>query len=416
MGVERYGMWLALSSFIALAAHVDLGLTNGVVNAIAAAAARRDNRKSAEAVSTVFILLGAISCVVLLVAVTATPHLDIPRWLNLHSPEARFEAGPAVWVTICCFVLNMPLLVVQRVQIGYQEGFKANLWQILSSLATLLVTVWVARRHASLPLLVGVTAGLPIIVNACNTFYEFGFNRSWLWPSFRRFSQHAARQLAQSGLRLFFSGLAAVCVSQLPYLLLARLSGLGATAEYGVLYRLFSCTPIAVSLVAMPLWPAYREALESRDFRWILRTFRFSCLLIPAAAVASTLVVLWFHRELVGLWIGTGIDPHISTAVAVSALTMASSIRWVPWMYLNGSDRLGWQAFYQYPPLCVAALGAILKPRMYGIDSIVPLFALAEWSIVGLLILDAMTGIAGIRDVSAVSVPPAGYCVPEVGP
>jgi O-antigen/teichoic acid export membrane protein len=37
LGSERYGMWMAISSIVALLAFADFGLGNGLVNAIAVA-------------------------------------------------------------------------------------------------------------------------------------------------------------------------------------------------------------------------------------------------------------------------------------------------------------------------------------------------------------------------------------------
>src|ERR1044071_2449006 len=68
LGVERYGIWLALGSFVAIASHIDFGLTNGVVNGVAAAAGRGDRRSESEVVSTAFLMLSAIAAVAVLLA------------------------------------------------------------------------------------------------------------------------------------------------------------------------------------------------------------------------------------------------------------------------------------------------------------------------------------------------------------
>ena len=51
LGVERYGVWLALSSLIAIMAHVDLGLSSGLVNAISAADGSKDRSAAARSVT-----------------------------------------------------------------------------------------------------------------------------------------------------------------------------------------------------------------------------------------------------------------------------------------------------------------------------------------------------------------------------
>jgi hypothetical protein len=38
-------------------------------------------------------------------------------------------------VFACCFALNSPLDLVQRAQLGLQQGFRMNLWQVGGSRA-----------------------------------------------------------------------------------------------------------------------------------------------------------------------------------------------------------------------------------------------------------------------------------------
>src|SRR6266478_6630305 len=81
---------------------------------------------------------------------------------RVTSAQARAETAPALMVFACCFALNIPLDLVQRAQLGLQQGFRMNLWQVGGSLAGLAGVIAGIRMHSTLPLLVAALAGAPV--------------------------------------------------------------------------------------------------------------------------------------------------------------------------------------------------------------------------------------------------------------
>ena len=66
-----------------------------------------------------------------------------------------------------CFALNIPLDLVQRVQLGLQQGFRMNLWQACGSVAGL----------------AGVVAGNPKCTQVCRCWSPpLPEPRSWRLP------------------------------------------------------------------------------------------------------------------------------------------------------------------------------------------------------------------------------------------
>src|SRR5439155_14854316 len=61
LGPERYGLWMTISSFIALMSFADLGLGNGLVNAISQADGAGDRQLARRSVSAGFFLLLGVS-------------------------------------------------------------------------------------------------------------------------------------------------------------------------------------------------------------------------------------------------------------------------------------------------------------------------------------------------------------------
>src|SRR5665213_1712460 len=67
LGAERYGLWMAISSVLALMSFADLGLGNGLLNAVSKANGRNNIEEAQTAVSSTFFILLGISLILSLI-------------------------------------------------------------------------------------------------------------------------------------------------------------------------------------------------------------------------------------------------------------------------------------------------------------------------------------------------------------
>jgi O-antigen/teichoic acid export membrane protein len=405
LGSERYGIWLALSSLIAIIAHVDLGLSSGLVNAISAADGHGDNSEAAHAVSSVFLMLSAMAVGFTAALLLIAPYLPLGRLAHVSSPAAGAEVGPALCALLIIFFLSMPLGIGMRVQIGYQEGYKANLWQsagCLLGLAALLVAV---RAKANLPWLVVATTATPLLASAANCVQQFWIARPALRPRWSNFRWQTARQILRSGLLFCLAGLAAILTTQIPYLMITRILGPSPVAQYGVSQKMLTLLPMIAAIATFPLWPAYREALASGDRHWIARTFRLTAIVTAAISLVGAIAFLLSYRMVIPWWVDQQVVPDRSTALALSILVVATSLKWTTWMCLNGCNRLRGQATYPFPIVMAAAVAASLAWHRYGLAGIVWPFAIGECLV---LVAEAADLYLGLRGMSA-----TGACLAE---
>ena len=129
------GLWVTITSLTLGLSLVDLGLGNGLVNAIAEAHGRDDPALARRYVSSAFFLLTGISLSLRLLSSSSCR--DSCRGLGcsmVTATAAAREAGPAAIVFVGCLLVAAPLSVAQRVQAGYQRGFDNSLWQAAGSL------------------------------------------------------------------------------------------------------------------------------------------------------------------------------------------------------------------------------------------------------------------------------------------
>ena len=177
LGTERYGLWMTITSIVAFLMFADLGIGNGLLHAIADARGREDDESVHKYVSSAFFILCGVAVLLLGVFAIAYSFIPWPRVFNVSSELAAKESGPAVFVFLICFLLNLPLDVVQRVQTGHQEGFVMNLWTAIGSLTGLAGLLVAVHLHGGLPWLILAILGGQLAGVFGNWVYEFGWMR-----------------------------------------------------------------------------------------------------------------------------------------------------------------------------------------------------------------------------------------------
>src|ERR1035438_2793792 len=120
LGNERFGLWMTISSVLAMASFADFGVGNGVLSNVAKAFGKDDMEGVRKTVSSGFALLNSIAILLLLSFFWTYRFVNWADFFRVASPQARSEAGPALAVFALCFALNISMDVVQRVQLGLQ--------------------------------------------------------------------------------------------------------------------------------------------------------------------------------------------------------------------------------------------------------------------------------------------------------
>ena len=259
LGPERYGLWLALSSVLALMAFADLGMGNGVLNAVARSHGEGNQDLAVRTVSSAFYLLSAVAVLLCVAAIAVSPRVPWGNLLNITSAVAVREAGPAFTTLVVCTALNMPLGIVQRTKMGFQEGAAFCLWQIGGSVLSLGAILVAVAVRAGLPALVFAAAGVPTIVMAVCFSVEFFARRRWLRPRLAYADWRRCAEIAKVGLVFVVLQVAGAAMIASDNIIIAHQYGAAAVPPYGIAYKIFAAAMI-YQYVGPALWPAFGEA------------------------------------------------------------------------------------------------------------------------------------------------------------
>jgi O-antigen/teichoic acid export membrane protein len=370
LGNEQFGVFATLVAITAMLGFADLGLGNGLVNAVADANGRDDPLAARRSVSTAFALLASLAIALGGGFAALYTHVDWAAVLNVSAPAAAHEAAPAVAALVGCMLINLPFGIVQRVQVGLQEGYRANAWNGLGAPLGLGLMAIAISLHLGLAWMVAATTGGLVLASAANFVVFFLRKRPDLRPGIRDFDRVTAQRLLGAGLGFFVLQLGVVVTFQTDAIVLARMLGPTAVTTYSVPLRLFLFVPLALGLVLAPLWPAYGEALARDDRDWVRQTLVRSVRLTVLVSVAASITLAVAAQNLVHLWVGAGVSPEGSLLVAFAIFAVVISVSNAISMFLNGTHVIRLQALLTSAMIVVNLGLSISLTRRVGISGV----------------------------------------------
>ena len=338
LGTERYGMWMTIGSLIAMLSFADLGMGNGLLNAVAHAHGRGDVRAIQGYVSSGFASLTVVACCVLIGFAAVYPWVTWASIFNTHGALAQSEAGPALATFVALFAINIPLGVVGRVQVGLQQSIRASFWQCAGSLVGLVSMLAVIQLHAGLPWLVAAAFGAPALAAALNTALYFGRSRVDLRPRYSDVSRETVKQVARTGVLFLVLQLVTAVAYASDNLVIAQLLGASAVTDYAIPEKLFSLIAMAVAMMLAPLWPAYGEALARGDVLWVRRAFGRSLIVALSVASVMSLGLAIAAPTLLSYWVGRPIEPPWLLLIGLALWKVIEAGGNAVAMLLNGAN------------------------------------------------------------------------------
>jgi len=342
LGAERYGLWMAISSTLALMSFADLGLGNGLLNAVSKANGRGSIKDAQVAVSSTFYILFGIASFLFLVFISVYPFVSWERVFNVKSSLAIAESGPTMLALVVMLLINMPLGIIQRIQDGYQEGYKFQFWLILGSLLSFFGLLICIYFKSGLIWLVLAFSGGQLIATVLNGITLFNLKRKYLKPQFQHFDLNVGKLLIKSGLIFFLLGLFTLLGNTSDDIIIAQTLGASAIAGYEIVKKIFLFS-MFTQFIIQPLWPAFAEAMESGDIVWAKNTLKKGLLLSIISGAIITLPLVIFGKQIILLWVGPKFIPSWSLLLGFYAFIFISNYGGVMSTFLNSGPLLSKQ-------------------------------------------------------------------------
>lgn len=342
LGTERFGLWMTVSSLLTLLAFADLGIGNGLVNVVARHDARSDREAMRESISSAYVLLTGIAILLLGVFLAIYEHVPWSRLFGTHTPQGSGEAGPAVLALVVFLCVSLPLTAVQKVQLGLQKSWIANVWQSAGAVVSLIFTLFAVWHHRGVVVLIVAMAIGPAMAMLANSLLEFSISRPDLMPRWRYATVRTAKSLLKVGAAFFVLQVTSIAANGLDTLVVAQLFGASAVGPYAVTYKLYQLVLIA-GLFLQPLWPAFGEALARGDYVWARKAVNLAIRLSVGVGLLLGLSVAILGDRIIALWVGEAVVPGNDILLSFACWILLASYGGVISAFLNNGMLLRYQ-------------------------------------------------------------------------
>lgn len=345
LGAERYGLWMTISSAISFLTFADLGLGNGLVNAISKSDGMDNQDEATTSVASVFFLLLGISSTLFLFYWIVYSHIPWYRFFNVVSDTAIRESGPTMTVLVSICLINMPLGIIERIRLGYQEGYKNQIWLSVGSIIGLLAVLLAIRFEAGLPWLVLAISSGSVLATFMNGFQLFVFSKPKLFPNLKRFNYHISKNLIGIGFIFFILQLFAFLGNSIDNIIIAHTLGASAVASYAVTKKLFMVLQIS-QFIILPLWPAFGEALARQNYVWAKKALVSVLKFTLVIGILIALPLLMLGKPIISLWIGRDFIPSTSLLISFFFWVILVNYGGTMSSFLNNGSLLGKQCIF----------------------------------------------------------------------
>ncbi len=371
LGPERYGVWALVGSMLAWLRLADLGIGNGLNNAIAGAIGMDRPDLVRAHVSTAVAVLSGIAMALGLAVLAAWPWIDWNSLFGVKSAVAQAEVAPAMAAAIVFFLINFPMSVIGRVYTASQDGRLANYWGAAGNIASLVALLIVTKTHGGLVWLVIAISGAGMLVNIASGAWLFTRHKPDLAPRLRHVQRSSVKQLMGVGVQFFLIQIMALVVFQTDNLVVAHYLGASNVPSYSLTYSLFDFTSMIQVIMFNYVWAAYSEAIARRDIAWVERTFRLNLTFSLCSTAAAVLPLIFIARPFIRIWAGEAVVPPIDLVLWMGA-----------WSMINA---------FCSPIACLLAAAAHMRAQLVysaiaGVANVVlSIFLIQRWGVTGVI-------------------------------
>lgn len=308
LGEEIYGLWNAILSFFAAFAFADLGLGSGLQTELSQAQGREDKEQCRKLVTSTFFVLMFSTAIMMFIIMLLFPMVNWADVMNAESDTAKELAGTVVIIIVTSKLVNIPFSLVDRTQLALQEGYRGNLWQCIANMISIGLIIFVVLTNAGKISLIMVSTYTVIIVSVLNFSVYFMYQRREYSPSLKFFDFKIARRILKIGISFCLLSLVTNFGLSLDNFIVARVSSLAESTTYSILHRATALISVGCGMLATPLWGAFGEALERKDYKWVEIRCKKTAVLSLSMALMATFALLVLGDVLFTIWLGQKLE------------------------------------------------------------------------------------------------------------
>lgn len=304
LGAEKYGLWMTVTSMTSMFVFADLGLGNGLLTKIGECYGKNDDVMARKYISSGYYMVASVAAFLFILIIVLGPIIPWEKLYKATSIDIQREVYVVTMICFAAFLCNLPFGLIQRIQLGVQQGYVSGVWHSVGSLISMALIIISVKYKASMPVLVLSAVIVNPLFSFLNGEYFYRFKRPLCRPKLSFFNYILAKDLFGLGVMFFTLSLLTSLTLYSDNLIIAKVLGLGAVAAYAIPVKISTLLSAVVTILCLPLWPANGEALARGDFNWVRKSTYRMFLLTTGCVSAGIIVFVAIGPMFFEWWLG----------------------------------------------------------------------------------------------------------------
>lgn len=368
---ERYGIWIALTSFLTWFQFFDIGIGNGLRNKLTKALVDKDFVVAKKLTSTSYVLVFIIFCVVALIYASIGFSINWTGFLNVKIvSNHELQVLTLIVFTSLCFTFVVQL--IQPILFAIQKAAFSSAFPAIANLIGFILIYFLSKT--SLPPL--ITAGVvlsvvPFITFAVGSIILFNTTLKHIKPGIKFVDFAYGRSIASLGLKFLFIQIAAVILNSSTSLILIKMFGANQVTVYNIVFKYFQVIIILNSIVVTPMWSGFTEVLARKDYTWIknaIKKINKISALLSIGILLMALVSPWVFE----LWIGDKVKIPLAITFTLAIYFIQIVFISVYNMFINGSGKIKLSMYFTaFEIVAYIVLAYVLSKYVMGVYGVI---------------------------------------------
>jgi len=304
LGKGKYGLWMLVTSIVYWLQITDVGISQGVVNALAEANGHNDLHAATSYLTTALIALSLFAFLGLFPLAAFAHFSPWEKLLNVGDLKFAKITGQCLMIVGIFFLIGLPVSLAEKALNAFQLGYISGSIVFASSLlGNIGIIAGIFLEWDMLGILFLHSTG--VLLGQALGWSAVKKKLPWYRLRLADFSRLALKRLSQSSIPLFVLQIGVLMTNQLINVVLAITMGFTIVADFNVLWKICLFVFFVSSSAAAPFYTAMREAFERREIAWVRQAIRRAILIRAGISVLLSLPLLLMGDSLIRAWLRT---------------------------------------------------------------------------------------------------------------
>lgn len=302
LGMEKYGLYATLISIISWINYLDIGIGNGLRNLLSKELANEELNEAKKSVSTAYLMLSAISIILLIVLIIGTLFLD---WSSILKTEIDMKTPLLIsFIFICInFVLALCNTLLYALQLSERVSLRNITVQILNIFGIIFLQSFSKENLIYISILFGLSTCVVYIGNSVQIMKKYHFLR----PSIKYYDKTKTSAIGSLGLKFFIMQISYMAMYTVDNLLITNLFNASEVTPFNITYGAFNTVYAFFAALLVPFWSQTTVAIQKRDVIWVKNSIR-KLNYIAFAFSGIYLILAMAFKPLAKIWLGQSLE------------------------------------------------------------------------------------------------------------